>query len=58
MGALPETMLTYLPERKLLFTCDFLGSHLATSSLFIEDERLVYLGAKDITLKSCLRLET
>ena len=42
----PETMLTYLPERKLLFTCDFLGSHLATSSLFIEDERLVYLGAK------------
>jgi len=39
-------MLTYLPERKLLFTCDFLGSHLATSSLFIEDERLVYLGAK------------
>jgi flavorubredoxin len=42
----PETMLTYLPERKLLFTCDFLGSHLATSSLFIKDERLVYLGAK------------
>jgi len=43
---LPETMLTYLPERKLLSTCDFLGSHLATSSLFIEDERFVYLGAK------------
>lgn len=42
----PETILTYLLERKLLFTCDFLGSHLATSSLFINDERLVYLGAK------------
>ena len=30
----PETMLTYVPEDKILFTCDFLGSHLATSELF------------------------
>jgi flavorubredoxin len=42
----PETMFTYVPEKRILFTCDFLGSHLATSSLFIEDERLVYMGAK------------
>ena len=25
----PETMLTYLREEKILFTCDFFGSHLA-----------------------------
>jgi flavorubredoxin len=30
----PETMLTYVPEDRLLFTCDLFGSHLATSSLF------------------------
>jgi len=30
----PETMLTYVPEDKILFTCDFLGSHLATSELY------------------------
>ncbi|HAI86940.1 MAG TPA: MBL fold hydrolase, partial [Firmicutes bacterium] len=30
----PETMLTYLPEDRILFTCDFLGSHLATSELY------------------------
>ncbi len=34
----PETMLTYLREDKVLFTCDFLGSHLATSDLFVTDE--------------------
>jgi len=34
----PETMSTYLPEEKILFSCDFFGSHLATSSLFVEDE--------------------
>jgi flavorubredoxin len=27
----PETMLTYLREDKILFPCDFLGSHLATT---------------------------
>ncbi len=42
----PETMLTYLKEDKILFTCDFLGSHLATSKLFVEDERKVYEAAK------------
>lgn len=42
----PETMFTLLREEKLLFTCDFLGSHLATSDLFAGDEREVYRTAK------------
>jgi flavorubredoxin len=42
----PETMLTYLREDKILFTCDFLGSHLATSDLFVTDEATVYGAAK------------
>jgi flavorubredoxin len=37
----PETMGTYLREEKVLFSCDFFGSHLATSSLFSE-EHVVY----------------
>lgn len=42
----PETMLTYLPEDKILFTCDFLGSHYATESLFLEDIKEIYKPAK------------
>ena len=42
----PETMFTYLKEDKILFTCDFTGSHLATSGLFVEDECRVYESAK------------
>jgi flavorubredoxin len=42
----PETMGTYLVEDKILFPCDFFGSHLATSSLFVEDESMVYESAK------------
>jgi len=42
----PETMCTYLQEDRVLFPCDFFGSHLATSSLFVEDEPLVYESAK------------
>ncbi len=42
----PETMSTYLSEDKILFSCDFFGSHLATSSLFVEDEPMVYECAK------------
>ena len=42
----PETMGTYLVEDKILFPCDFFGSHLATSSLFVEDEPMVYECAK------------
>jgi flavorubredoxin len=42
----PDTILTYLPEDKVLFTCDFLGSHLATSDLYATDEATVYESAK------------
>jgi len=42
----PETMFTYLIEDKILFTCDFLGSHLATSNLLVKDEAKVYESAK------------
>jgi flavorubredoxin len=38
----PETMVTYLVEDKILFSCDFFGSHLATSSLYaVEGEKLL-----------------
>ena len=41
----PETMSTFIPEDKVLLTCDMFGSHLATSDLFgAEDE--TYLAAK------------
>jgi len=36
----PETMVTYLVEDRILFTCDFFGSHLATSKLFADEEVL------------------
>jgi flavorubredoxin len=42
----PETMLTYLPEERVLFTCDFFGSHLATTDMYITDEGRVYEAAK------------
>jgi flavorubredoxin len=42
----PETMCTYLQEDGILFTCDFFGSHLATSSLYADEEPIVYESAK------------
>ena len=42
----PETMLTYLREEKVLFTCDLFGSHLATDDLFSADGSRVYEAAK------------
>ncbi len=42
----PETMLTWLPEEKILFPCDLFGSHLAASDLFVSDEAAVLLAAK------------
>jgi len=42
----PETMFTYLREDKVLFSCDFFGSHLATSSLYCDEEWRVCEAAK------------
>ncbi|MDD5135387.1 MAG: FprA family A-type flavoprotein, partial [Phycisphaerae bacterium] len=42
----PETMSTYLKEDKILFPCDFFGSHLAASELYIKNKELVLEGAK------------
>ncbi len=42
----PETMLTYLREDKILFPCDFFGSHLAATDLYVTDEGQVYEAAK------------
>lgn len=33
----PETMMTYCPEKEILFSCDLFGSHYATSDLFVRD---------------------
>ncbi len=45
----PETMFTWVKEDRVLFTCDFLGSHIATSELFDttdENRAKVYLETK------------
>jgi len=42
----PETMLTYLKEDKILFPCDFFGSHLATTDLYVRNGWQVYEAAK------------
>jgi len=42
----PETMVTYLKEDKILFTCDFFGSHLATSDVFAKGDEHSLDGAK------------
>jgi flavorubredoxin len=42
----PETMFTWLREDKILFSCDFLGAHLGTSDLFVNDLREIYEPAK------------
>lgn len=41
----PETTLTYIPEDKVLFPCDFLGSHYCWDNLFAGDDPVVYKGA-------------
>jgi len=42
----PETMVTYLREDRILFSCDFFGSHLATTDLYVKDRAQVYEAAK------------
>lgn len=42
----PETMLTWLPEQKMLFPCDLFGSHLASANLFFSEESVLLPAAK------------
>ena len=42
----PETMVAYLKEDKILFSCDFFGSHIATTDLYVTDEAQIYEAAK------------
>jgi flavorubredoxin len=42
----PETMVSYLKEEQILFSCDFFGSHLASSALYVTDECRVHESAK------------
>jgi flavorubredoxin len=42
----PETMVTYLKEDRILFTCDFLGSHYAPPTMYVQDEGIAYESAK------------
>jgi len=42
----PETMVAYLREDKILFSCDFFGAHIASTDLFVTDEARIYEAAK------------
>jgi flavorubredoxin len=42
----PETMVAFLREDNILFSCDFFGSHIATTDLFVTDEARSYEAAK------------
>jgi len=42
----PETMVTHLPEDRILFSCDFFGSHVATSNLYAGDDPYINEAAK------------
>jgi len=39
-------MCTYVPEERILFTCDFFGSHIASTDLYVTDKARVYEAAK------------
>jgi len=42
----PETMSTYLEEERLLFSCDWFGSHIAATGLFVDGADCVKAEAK------------
>jgi len=42
----PETMSTYLEEDKILFSCDWFGSHIAATDLFVDGAGCVLEEAK------------
>jgi flavorubredoxin len=43
----PETTITYIPEDKVLFPCDFLGSHYCWDNILAGDDPGVYKGARE-----------
>ncbi len=42
----PDTTITYVVEDHIMFSCDFLGAHLATSDLYATDEARVARAAR------------
>ena len=42
----PDTMFTYIPEDKLMFTCDFLGSHSPFENLYAQESCELLSAAK------------
>ena len=42
----PETISTYLVEDNILFSCDFFGSHYASTELFADNDPFVNMAAK------------
>ena len=42
----PETMSSYLEEERILFSCDWFGSHMATAELMVGDDARVFEPAK------------
>jgi flavorubredoxin len=42
----PETMSTFLEEDKVLFSCDFFGSHIAQTDLFVDGADCILVEAK------------
>lgn len=42
----PETMLTFLVEEGVLFSCDLFGAHFASGKLYVEDECAILEAAK------------
>ena len=42
----PETMSTYLEEDKILFSCDWFGSHIAQTGLFVDSAECILSEAK------------
>ncbi len=42
----PETMVTWYPKQKILFSCDLFGSHFACADLFVSDEAAIMTAAK------------
>ncbi|MCR4395688.1 MAG: FprA family A-type flavoprotein [Candidatus Saccharicenans sp.] len=42
----PETMLSYLQEDRILFSCDLFGSHLTSTEFFLREDHLAWEPAK------------